>query len=318
MVPDRRVADLSIAARQVVEICRAIAARANIVLMDEPTSSLQRDDVAHLFALIGRLRHEGITIIHISHFLEEGREIADSYTVLKDGRSVSTGPLSTGTNEELITDMVGRPVENLFPSREPVHGGQVMLEVRDLSAPPDLKEASFDLHAGEILGVAGLMGSGRTEMVRAIFGLDSAQSGTLKLRSKTIAARGGSPTVRLLQGLGYLSEDRKGEGLALAPSIADNTTMTRFASCARWGWLDHTAQRKQTDAWISRLAIKSRNPSQSARTLSGGNQQKVALARLLHQNADVLLLDEPTRGIDIGSKAQIYEAIEQCAKEKKS
>lgn len=316
--PDRRVANLSIAARQVVEICRAIAARANIVLMDEPTSSLQRDDVAHLFALIGRLRHEGISIIYISHFLEEVREIADSYTVLRDGRSVSTGSLPAVTNEELITHMVGRPVENLFPSRVPGPRGPVMLEVRDLSAPPDLKQASFDLHAGEILGVAGLMGSGRTEMVRAIFGLDPAQSGTFTLRSKTMAVRRGSPTLRLLQGLGYLSEDRKGEGLALALSVADNTTMTRFASCSRWGWLDRSAQRKQTEGWIRQLGVKARNPVQLARTLSGGNQQKVALARLLHQDAEVLLLDEPTRGIDIGSKAQIYEVIARCAAQEKA
>ncbi|MDX6497967.1 MAG: ribose transport system ATP-binding protein [Blastocatellia bacterium] len=316
--PDRRVADLPLAARQVVEICRAVAARANIILMDEPTSSLQRDDVAHLFALIHRLRDEGISIVYISHFLEEIREIADSYTVLRDGRSVSSGALAAVSNGELIVQMVGRPVENLFPARERLRGDQVLLEVRDLSAPPHLREAGFSLHAGEILGVAGLMGSGRTEMVRAIFGLDSAQSGKFKLRSKTIAARGGSPTVRLSQGLGYLSEDRQGEGLAPALSIADNTTMTRFASCARWGWLDHRAQRKQTGAWIRQLAIKSRSPLQATRTLSGGNQQKVALARLLHQNADVLLLDEPTRGIDIGSKAQIYEAIAQCASEKKA
>jgi ribose transport system ATP-binding protein len=316
--PDRRVADLPLAARQVVEICRAIGARANIILMDEPTSSLQRDDVAHLFALIHRLRHDGISIIYISHFLEEVREIADSYTVLRDGRSVSSGALSAVTNDELIVQMVGRPVETLFPPRVRSPGEEVLLEVHDLSAPPHLRHASFDLHAGEILGVAGLMGSGRTEMVRAIFGLDPVQSGTFKLRAKMIAARGGSPTVRLLQGLGYLSEDRKGEGLALALSIADNTTMTRFASCSRWGWLDHTAQRKQTEAWITQLGVKARNPVQPARTLSGGNQQKVALARLLHQNANVLLLDEPTRGIDIGSKAQIYEAIEQCVGEMKA
>jgi len=316
--PDRRVADLPLAARQVVEICRAIAARANIILMDEPTSSLQRDDVAHLFALIHRLRNDGISIIYISHFLEEVREIADSYTVLRDGRSVSTGALSAVTNDELIMHMVGRPVENLFPQRQPMHYGQVLLAVRDLTAPPNLRRASFDLHAGEILGIAGLMGSGRTEMVRAIFGLAPAQSGTFKLRSKMIAARGGSPTVRMLQGLGYLSEDRKGEGLALALSIADNTTMTRFASCSRWGWLNRAAQRKQTEAWIRQLGVKARNPIQPARALSGGNQQKVGLARLLHQNADVLLLDEPTRGIDIGSKAQIYEVIARCADENKA
>ena len=316
--PERRLGGLSIAGRQVVEICRAIAARANLILMDEPTSSLQRDDVEHLFALIRRLRDKGISIIYISHFLEEVREIADSYTVLRDGRSVSTGTLSAVTNDELIMHMVGRPVENLFPSREAVPGGQVMLELRDLSAPPDLKHASFDLHAGEILGVAGLMGSGRTEMVRTIFGLDPAQSGTFKLRSTAMAARGGSPTLRLLQGLGYLSEDRTGEGLALALSVADNTTMTRFASCSRWGWLDRSAQRRQTEQWIKKLGVKARNPVQLARTLSGGNQQKVVLARLLHQDADVFLLDEPTRGIDIGSKAQIYEVIARCAAQQKA
>lgn len=316
--PNRRVADLPLAARQVVEICRAMAARANIILMDEPTSSLQRDDVAHLFALIRRLRSDGVGIIYISHFLEEVREIADTYTVLRDGLSVSTSVLSSVTNDELITHMVGRSVENLFPSREPGRADEVLLEVRDLSAPPDLRHASFDLYAGEILGVAGLMGSGRTEMVRAIFGLETAQSGSFKLRSKAMVASGGSPTLRLMQGLGYLSEDRKGEGLALALSVADNTTMTRFASCSRWGWLDRTAQREQTEAWITQLGIKARSPLQPSRTLSGGNQQKVALARLLHQDADVLLLDEPTRGIDIGSKAQIYQVIARCAEENKA
>jgi ribose transport system ATP-binding protein len=316
--PDRRVADLPIAAQQVVEICRAMAARANIILMDEPTSSLQRDDVAHLFALIRRLRQDSVAIIYISHFLEEVREIADTYTVLRDGRSVSAGVLSSVTNDELITHMVGRSVEALFPSRETKPAHEVLLEVRDLSAPPDLRHASFNLHAGEILGIAGLMGSGRTEMVRAIFGLEAAQSGTFKLRSKAIVANVGSPTLRLVQGLGYLSEDRKGEGLALALSVADNATMTRFTSCSRWGWLDRPAQRRQTEAWITQLGIKARGPLQPARTLSGGNQQKVALARLLHQDADVLLLDEPTRGIDIGSKAQIYQVIARCADENKA
>lgn len=316
--PNRRVADLPIAARQVVEICRAIAARANIILMDEPTSSLQRDDVAHLFTVIRRLRQDGVSIIYISHFLEEVREIADHYTVLRDGRSVSSGALNSVTDEELITSMVGRTVENLFPSRHRAVSDQVLLEVRDLSAPPDLHHASFDLRRGEIMGVAGLMGSGRTEMVRSIFGLEPAHSGSFKLNSKAVAARGGSPTLRLMQGLGYLSEDRTGEGLALALSIADNVTATRFASCSRWGWLNRASQGRQTEAWIGQLGIKARTPLQPARTLSGGNQQKVALARLLHQDADVLLLDEPTRGIDIGSKAQIYEVIARCASERKA
>jgi ribose transport system ATP-binding protein len=316
--PHRRVADLSIAAQQVVEICRALAARANIILMDEPTSSLQRDDVTHLFALIRRLHKEGVSVIYISHFLEEVREIADSYTVLRDGRSVGNGTLKSVTNDELITQMVGRSVENLFPVRAQSSTPTVLLEARDLSAPPALIAASFNLQAGEILGIAGLMGSGRTEMVRTLFGLDRAVTGAFTLRGKAITARGGSPTQRLMQGMGYLSEDRKGEGLALALSVADNTTMTRFGSCARWGWLNRAAQREQTAGWIRKLGIKARTPVQAARTLSGGNQQKVALARLLHQDADVLLLDEPTRGIDIGSKAQIYEVIARCAEEQKA
>jgi ribose transport system ATP-binding protein len=316
--PDRKVGEMPIAAQQVVEICRAIAAKARIILMDEPTSSLQRNDVAHLFALIRQLRSNGVSVIYISHFLEEIREIADSYTVLRDGRSVSSGPLTSISNDGLITQMVGRPVENLFPPRERSNGGRTLLEVRDLSAPPHVQNASFELRAGEILGVAGLMGSGRTEMVRAIFGLDQAIAGSFTLNSRAVNVRGGTPTMRLMQRLGYLSEDRKGEGLALALSIADNTTITRFSSCSRWGWLDLSAQRNQTDAWIQALGIKAHSPLQSARTLSGGNQQKVALARLLYQDAEVLLLDEPTRGIDIGSKAQVYEVIARCAAENKA
>ncbi|MDQ3651094.1 MAG: sugar ABC transporter ATP-binding protein [Acidobacteriota bacterium] len=317
--PERRVADLPLPARQVVEICRAIAARARFILMDEPTSSLQREDVERLFALIRRLRGEGISVVYISHFLEEVREIADRFTVLRDGQSVTTGTLDSVTNNNLVAQMVGRPVDNLFPPRQHINGeGDIVLEVRDLSAPPALKHASFELRRGEILGIAGLMGSGRTEMVRAIFGLDPAATGAFTLHSRAIDARGATPSQRLAQGIGYLSEDRKGEGLALALSIADNTTVTRFRSCSRWGWLDLARQRQQANNWIKEIGIKARTSVQAARTLSGGNQQKVAIARLLHQNADVLLLDEPTRGIDIGSKAQIYETIARCAADNKA
>ncbi len=316
--PDRRVGDLPIAAQQVVEICRAIAARASIILMDEPTSSLQRDDVERLFGLIRRLRDEGIGVIYISHFLEEVREIADSFTVLRDGKSVAAGRLESVRDSELIAQMVGRPVENLFPLRNKRGGGQTLLEVRDLAAPPALRHASFDLKRGEILAVAGLMGSGRTEMVRALFGLDPVQSGTIKIGSKAFSATGATPSGSLFRGLGYLSEDRKGEGLALSLSVADNITLTRMQSCSRRGWLNLARQREQTRRWIAELGVKAREPFQAARTLSGGNQQKVAVARLLHQDADILLLDEPTRGIDIGSKAQIYETIARCADENKA
>lgn len=312
--PETRVANLSVAARQIVEICRSIAARAQILLMDEPTSSLQRADVERLFSLIRKLRSEGLSIIYISHFLEEVREIADRFTVLRDGQSVASGEIASVTDDDLITQMVGRPVQNLFPRRgRPSQEADTVLEVNDLAASPGLQQASFALRRGEIFGVAGLMGSGRTKLVRAIFGLDETRSGTITLKGRAFSARGGEPAIRLFQGLGYLSEDRKGEGLGVTLSVADNVTVTRFSSCSRWGWLNLSRQQQQAERLIKALGVKAWSVAQSVKTLSGGNQQKVALARLLHQDADVLLLDEPTRGIDIGSKAQVYDTIARCA-----
>ncbi len=310
--PNRAVGELPIAAQQVVEICRAVASHARIVLMDEPTSSLQRDDVEHLFALIRRLRNEGIGIIYISHFLEEVRAIADVFTVLRDGRSVAEGPLAGTSNEALVAHMVGRSVDQLFPQRHHRAPGEVVLEVRDLVAPPMVTQASFTLRRGEILGLAGLMGSGRSEMVRGLFGLAPVASGTVRIAGAEKLIHD-APSARIRQGVGYLSEDRKGEGLALPMSVADNLTMTGYAACASRGWLRLSAQRAQTRRWIADLGIKAHDPDQPVRTLSGGNQQKVALGRLLHQDADVLLLDEPTRGVDIGSKAQIYDVIAAAA-----
>jgi ribose transport system ATP-binding protein len=315
--PERRVGDLSVAARQIVEISRAIAAQARIILMDEPTSSLQREDVEHLFTLIRKLSGEGISVIYISHFLEEVRQISDRFTVLRDGRSVASGDIATTTDEELIAKMVGRAQQNLFPARTPAPS-ETILNVRNLSAPPLLKDASFELRRGEILGIAGLMGSGRTPLLRAIFGLERPESGTIEVNDKSLPSGRSTPAMRLIEGLGYLSEDRKGEGLTLNQSLADNVTVTRFDSCSRWGWLDLSAQRKQAEKLVNALKIRSHGPQQEVGSLSGGNQQKVIVARLLHQDADVLLLDEPTRGIDIGSKAQVYETIAECAAQNKA
>lgn len=317
--PEKRVGDLSVAARQIVEICRAIAARAKIILMDEPTSSLQRDDVLQLFSLIRHLSAQGISVIYISHFLEEVRQIADRFTVLRDGRSVATGQIATTKDEELIAKMVGRSQQTLFPVRPPrKETAELILEVKDLAAPPLLKNATFELHRGEILGIAGLMGSGRTQLLRALFGLDRVEGGSITIKDNRRSANGGTPRMRLVQGVGYLSEDRKGEGLALNLSVADNVTATKFSAFSRMGWLDLTRQRKQTEKLINALKIKTRGTRQAVGALSGGNQQKVIVARLLHQEADILLLDEPTRGIDIGSKAQVYETIAQCAAENKA
>ncbi|MBX7170657.1 MAG: sugar ABC transporter ATP-binding protein [Pyrinomonadaceae bacterium] len=316
--PETIVGNLPIAAQQVVEICRAIAARAEIILMDEPTSSLQRNDVQHLFTLIRKLSNDGISIIYISHFLEEIREIADSFTVLRDGKSIVTGNLDEVTDDFLISKMVGRSVENLFPHRTNKKIGDTILEVKNLSVPPILKSANFELKRGEILGIAGLMGSGRSEMVRAIYGLNKADSGKILVSGTAVSAHGGTPAKRLLQGLGYLSEDRKGEGLALTLSIADNLTVTRFSSCAQFGWLNLSDQKLQSEALIKEIGIRTPTVTNSVSRLSGGNQQKVAIGRIIHQNADILLLDEPTRGIDIGSKVQVYEMIAKLAEEGKA
>jgi ribose transport system ATP-binding protein len=310
--PSKRLSDLSLPARQIVEICRALAGEARVLLMDEPTSSLQGSDVDRLFALIRRLAARGIAIVYISHFLEEVRQIADRYTVLRDGRSVGSGTIAGTTNDQLITLMVGRSAEGLFPARQPVRDGDVVLSVRGLTAPPRLREASFELHRGEIFGIAGLLGSGRTELVRALYGLDAPSAGVVELHGSARPARQASTAERVRQGVGYVSEDRKGEGLALPLSIADNLCATR-PQRSRAGWLDLARQAERTRHWIRELRIRARSDSQAVRSLSGGNQQKVAIGRLLHQEADVLLLDEPTRGIDIGSKADVYETIARQA-----
>jgi ribose transport system ATP-binding protein len=317
--PEKRVGELSVAARQIVEISRALAAHARIILMDEPTSSLQREDVGHLFTLIRKLSAEGISVIYISHFLEEVRQISDRFTVLRDGRSVATGEIANVTDDELIAKMVGRAQQNLFPVRSQAAGErQTILEVQNLASPPLLKNASFELRRGEILGIAGLMGSGRTPLLRTIFGLERPESGTIKVNKKSLSQGSCTPAMRLIEGLGYLSEDRKGDGLTLNQSIADNVTVTKFDSCSRFGWLDLGAQRKQTEQLVNALKIRTQGVQQDVGSLSGGNQQKVVVARLLHQDADVLLLDEPTRGIDIGSKAQVYETIAACAAQNKA
>jgi len=314
--PQRRVKDLSLAARQVVEICRALAADARVLLMDEPTSTFQREDTERLFALVRRLTARGIAVIYISHFLEEVREIADRYTVLRDGLSVDSGTIAGSTNERLIARMVGRPegAGGIFPSRaRPAPNAPVIFSVEHLSAP-GVKDASFELRSGEIFGIAGLMGSGRTELVRALYGLSQPRAGTMTLDGSVLDARHDRASDRLRQGFGYVSEDRKGEGLALPLSIADNLTATRYDMFSPGaGWLDIDRQRDVSRHWMQTLRIRATSPGQLVRSLSGGNQQKVAIGRLLHQDAHVLLLDEPTRGVDIGSKAQVYEIVARCA-----
>jgi ribose transport system ATP-binding protein len=307
--PGARVGSLSIAEQQIVEIARALLRDARVLILDEPTSSLSRVDVERLFGLIRRLAARGLSIIYISHFLEEVFEIAQTYTVLRDGRSVGEGRIAGASVEEIVRLMVGRDIQEMFPRSKRARG-EVALAVDGLRGRRLPRSASFELRRGEVLGIAGLMGAGRTEMVRAIFGLDPVRSGKIRVGafSGPAAAR-----ERLRQGAGLLSEDRKREGLAAMRSIGENLTLTRLEGLGPLGLVLPRRMEAAAKAWIDALGIHCRGPRQKISELSGGNQQKVALARLLYHDLDVLLLDEPTRGIDVGSKASVYRLIDDLA-----
>ena len=297
--PGASVGALSPASRQVVEICRALAADARLILMDEPTSSLERADVERLFASIRGLAARGIAIVYVSHFLEEIREIAARAVVLRDGRSVWTGRVDGVSDGGLIREMVGRPIEAASGSTERPSLGVVVFAVGGVA------NATFELRRGEVLGIAGLVGSGRTELLRALFGLDRVRHGSLKVGEVETPAHRLRAAESIRRGLGYLSEDRNAEGLFPHLSVRENLTMTRLDG-------------RDVSPWIQRLRIRIADLDGSVRDLSGGNQQKVLLARLLHQGAQILLLDEPTRGIDVGTKAEIYDLIRTLAAEGKA
>ncbi|MDB5332746.1 MAG: sugar transporter [Phycisphaerales bacterium] len=295
---------LSIAEQQLVEVARAVAIGSRVLVLDEPTSSLARTDVEHLFALIRRLRAEGLAIVYVSHFLEEVQAVSERFTVLRDGKTVGGGMTAGVPAAQIISMMVGRDVEDLYPRsrREP---GEVVLEVNHLAGLNEPQSVSLALRRGEVFGIAGLMGAGRTELLRAIFGLDPVRSGSVRVASYTGPA---SPARRWNQGVGMVSEDRKAEGLALSMSIAENLALSHLPAIPSPARLDTAAE-----PWLGRLNVRLRSPRQPVGDLSGGNQQKVAIARLLHHDAQVLLLDEPTRGIDVGSKAEIYRVIDELA-----
>jgi ribose transport system ATP-binding protein len=300
--PDAIVGTLSVATQQLVEIARAIAVGCRVLVLDEPTSSLGRADVEHLFTLLRHLKSQGHAIVYISHFIEEVKSVADRFIVLRDGRNAGGGPTRDATHDEIVSLMVGRTVGDLFP-RSARTRGEAILEVEAVEPG----SASFTLHRGEIFGIAGVLGSGRTRLLRTLFGLEPVRSGRVRLGVYSGSA---TPHERWMQGMGMLSEDRKEEGLAAGLDVADNLTMTRLSPFGRGGLLSPTRQRAAAVRWISELAIKCAGPGQRAGELSGGNQQKIAIARLLHHDVDVLVLDEPTRGIDVGSKAQIYALID--------
>jgi ribose transport system ATP-binding protein len=308
---DIPVGRLSVAEQQLVEIGRAVANECRVLVFDEPTSSLTQADIVRLFDLIRRLKASGRAIIYISHFLEEVKEISDNFTVLRDGQSVGGGKTAGTPTEKIIAMMVGRSVEDLYP-RSPRTPGDVVLRVENLAGLAKPQAATLELRRGEVLGIAGLVGAGRTELLRTLFGLDPVRRGEVRVATN-IGAAGDSPHMRWEQGVGMVSEDRKTEGLALSLSIGDNVTLSRLQGLGPMGLVFPSQQDRASRQWIDKLRIKCKGPRQPVGALSGGNQQKVAIARLLHHNVDVLLLDEPTRGIDVGSKAQIYQLIDELA-----
>ena len=307
--PAARVDSLPIGAQQLVEIARALVLDAKIIVLDEPTSSLTGGDVEKLFEAIERLKANGVSIIYISHFLEEVERVADSFTVLRDGKSVGAGEIGEVPLGTIVEWMVGRSVDEMFPRTAHVVGEPV-LTVRALAASNGLFGADLTLRRGEILGIAGLIGAGRTELLRVLFGLDAVSSGEIRLAS---FSGGAPPAQRLAQGMGFLSEDRKTEGLALNLAVDENLTLSRLQPFVSRGWLNRKAQREAAAEWIAKIGVKTAGPQAPVGSLSGGNQQKVQLARLLHHDCDVLLLDEPTRGIDVASKVTIYEWIGRLA-----
>ncbi len=302
------LSQLAPADRQLVSIARALSSDCRVLILDEPTSALTGADTQRLFEIVRRLAHSGVTVLYISHFLEEVEQIASEYTVLRDGRSVAAGKVAETTRAELVSLMAGRNVTELFPRSQRARGA-ALLEVRELSGKRLPKRASLTLHRGEVVGIAGLVGSGRTELLRAIYGLDARVAGQVLVNGTSVAP---APVELARRKVGFLSEDRKGEGVAEGLSIAENVSLSGGA-LGPLGLSLPARSRAAAARWISKLGIRCRGPEQHARALSGGNQQKVALARLLEQDVDVLLLDEPTRGIDVGSRADIYRLIDELA-----
>jgi ribose transport system ATP-binding protein len=312
---DAPVKSRSLAEQQIVEIARALRGQPKVLIMDEPTSSLSGVDTENLFAVIDRLRRRGVSIVYISHFLEECKRVCDRFTVLRDGETAGTGAMRDADLNRIIELMVGRRIQEVYP-RTPRTLGDPVLELRSVSGRSKPRTVSLTLRAGEIFGLAGLMGAGRTETLRVCFGLDRLEAGSVVVAGH--ASNRGSPAFRLRQGLGFLSESRKDEGLMLNRSLADNLTLSCHRGIARAGWIWPQAQRQVAETWMGRLKVRAEHPGQRMFELSGGNQQKIALGRLLHQDAKVLLLDEPTRGIDVASKVQIYEWMNRLAEQRKA
>ncbi len=315
--PEARLGDLSVGRQQMVEIAKTVSHRLTVLILDEPTAALTDTEIEELFTIMRDLARRGVGMVHISHRLDEIHRIADRASVLRDGELVGTRPTSDVTKQEIINMMVGRVIyeEPKSASRVP-RDAEVVLRVSGLNAGPMVKDVSFELRRGEILGFAGLIGAGRSETARAVFGADAVQSGTVEIGGRRVAIR--SPEDAVAHGLAYLSEDRKRYGLALNLPVKDNVVLTSYDHFSRGPVIMKREIAHATDRYVDRLRIRTPSIDQLVRNLSGGNQQKVVLAKWLLRDCDILIFDEPTRGIDVGAKSEIYALMNELASQGKS
>ena len=310
--PRTVISRLTIARQQLVEIAKALSFRSRVLIMDEPTAALNDAEINDLFEVIGKLKAEGTGIVYISHKIDELKRIADRVTVMRDGEYVGTVPAADTPVDKIISMMVGRVLSNEKSAAPDHSASEIVLEVKNLNRGSEIRDVSLSLRRGEVLGFAGLMGAGRTEVARAIFGADPIDSGEIFVRGKKVDIRRPQDAVRA--GIGYLSEDRKHFGLIVGMDVRNNislATMSRFTSPI--GVLDESGMRDAAVGYVGQLAIKTPSDSQEVRLLSGGNQQKVVIAKWLLRDCDVLIFDEPTRGIDVGAKSEIYKLLADLA-----
>ena len=309
--PTRMMRTLTVAQTQVVEIAKALGRQADVILMDEPTAALSDHEVAALFRAITRLKARGVAIVYTTHKMDEVFRLADRISVLRDGRLVGTAPAAELNPSKLITMMVGRELADVFPVRHSP-SDEILLEVSRLTREPAFRDISFQVRHGEVVALAGLMGAGRTEVVSAIFGLQPASEGQICLKGTPLSIR--NPQDALAAGIGMVTEDRKGLGLIPALGVGQNITLSALRDYSRGPLINHSAETAASQTQMSEFSVKANSPSQPIAQLSGGNQQKALLARCLLGGPDLIILDEPTRGIDIGAKAEIYALIQKLAR----
>ena len=315
--PTEKVGNLTVGKQQMVEIAKALSMDAKVIVFDEPTAALTESEINELFVIIDDLRSKGVGIIYISHRMDEIARITDRVTVMRDGEYVGTVNTKATTKDEIISMMVGRAIyEDPKAASTVAEDAPVVLEVKNLCAGTAVKDVSFKLHKGEILGFSGLMGAGRTEVARLLFGADKKESGSIFVNGKEVTIH--SPQDAIREGIGYLSEDRKRFGCIVDMTIANNTVMTNLDKYIKGGLIDDGAIVKVSDQFVQSLRTKTPSSKQLVRNLSGGNQQKVVIAKWLEQNSDILIFDEPTRGIDVGAKSEIYTLMNELVAQGKS